>query len=223
VAAIEQAGVDHLAGLVFPGRIVEEVLDQMEEFSNSVIKQFPERHEPAGGPDRPGRVAAAARSDRGGRGTRRGRMDPGRQRSRQAASGLADLRAGRPMRPDLHFRAGSITKSFVATVVLQLVAEGRLSLDDTVQRRLPGILPDGDRITVRHLLNHTSGVPHDWATIERELVALVADQPLKLPGGHGLVVLQHRLHPARPGGGDGYRPCAGSGAGPAHLQASQAA
>ena len=42
VAAIEQAGVDHLAGLVFPGRTLEEVLEQMEEFSQTVIKQFPE-------------------------------------------------------------------------------------------------------------------------------------------------------------------------------------
>jgi alkanesulfonate monooxygenase SsuD/methylene tetrahydromethanopterin reductase-like flavin-dependent oxidoreductase (luciferase family) len=42
VAAIEQAGVDHLAGLVFPGRTVEEVLDQMEEFASTVVKQFPE-------------------------------------------------------------------------------------------------------------------------------------------------------------------------------------
>jgi probable F420-dependent oxidoreductase len=42
VAAIEQAGVDHLAGLVFPGHTVDEVLDQMEEFSSTVLKQFPE-------------------------------------------------------------------------------------------------------------------------------------------------------------------------------------
>jgi D-alanyl-D-alanine carboxypeptidase len=119
--------------------------------------------------------------------------------SQQAASGLADLRTGRPMRADLHFRAGSITKSLVATVVLQLVAEGRLSLDDTVQRRLPGILPYADRITLRHLLNHTGGVPDDWATVAqtlygsrqgrprawtpRELVALVADRPPRFPAG----------------------------------------
>jgi D-alanyl-D-alanine carboxypeptidase len=43
--------------------------------------------------------------------------------ARQAASGVADLRPGRPMRPELHFRVGSLTKSLVATVVLQLVAE----------------------------------------------------------------------------------------------------
>jgi hypothetical protein len=45
------------------------------------------------------------------------------------------------MRPELHFRAGSVTKSFVATAVLRLVAEGRLALSDTLERRLPGGIP----------------------------------------------------------------------------------
>jgi D-alanyl-D-alanine carboxypeptidase len=77
----------------------------------------------------------------------------------QAASGLADLHTGRPMRPGLTYRVGSLTKPFVATVVLQLVAEGRLALSDTVERWLPGILPYGDQVTIRQLLSHTSGVP----------------------------------------------------------------
>jgi D-alanyl-D-alanine carboxypeptidase len=113
------------------------------------------------------------------------------------ASGVADLRSGRPMRPEHRFRAASLTKPFVATVVLQLVGQRRLSLSDTVERWLPGILPYGDRITVRQLLNHTSGVP-EYALIPkrelyqgirfrswspRELVALVADQPQMFPAG----------------------------------------
>ena len=69
--------------------------------------------------------------------------------------------SGRALRATDRFRAASITKSFVATVALQLVGEGKLSLSDTVERRLPGILPYGDRITLRQLLNHTSGVPQD--------------------------------------------------------------
>ncbi|MFE5947327.1 serine hydrolase domain-containing protein [Streptomyces sp. NPDC056480] len=60
------------------------------------------------------------------------------------------------------FRVGSITKTFVATVLLQLQAEGRLDLDDPVEKWLPGVVRgnghDGRRITVRQLLNHTSGV-----------------------------------------------------------------
>jgi D-alanyl-D-alanine carboxypeptidase len=117
----------------------------------------------------------------------------------QAASGVADLRTRRRMRPRLTYRVGSVTKPFVATVVLQLVAEGRLSLSDTVERWLPGILPYGDRVTVRQLLNHTSGIPDNSleplvilytfphgrarAWTPRELVALVADQPPDFPPG----------------------------------------
>ncbi|NUR28269.1 MAG: beta-lactamase family protein [Catenulispora sp.] len=55
-----------------------------------------------------------------------------------------------------YFRIGSVTKTFVATVVLQLVDEGRIRLDDPIDRHLPGLVPNGDRITVRQLLNHTS-------------------------------------------------------------------
>ncbi|MEV3992146.1 serine hydrolase domain-containing protein [Streptomyces sp. NPDC049837] len=59
------------------------------------------------------------------------------------------------------FRAGSITKTFVATVILQLAAEGKLHLDDPVGRHLPGLLPGdaGRRVTLRALLTHTSGLP----------------------------------------------------------------
>jgi D-alanyl-D-alanine carboxypeptidase len=61
-----------------------------------------------------------------------------------------------------HFRAGSVTKTFVATVVLQLAAEQRLSLSDTVERHLPGLVRgagnDGRALTLRALLNHTSGL-----------------------------------------------------------------
>jgi D-alanyl-D-alanine carboxypeptidase len=118
---------------------------------------------------------------------------------KQAASGVADLRTGRRMRPGLTYRAGSVTKPFVATVVLQLVGEGRLSLSDTVQRWLPEILPYGDQVTVRQLLNHTSGIPDNVieplvilytvpggrfrAWTPRELVALIADQPPRFPPG----------------------------------------
>jgi len=60
------------------------------------------------------------------------------------------------------FRVGSITKTFTATVLLQLQAEGRLDLDDPVEKWLPGVVRghghDGRKITVRQLLNHTSGI-----------------------------------------------------------------
>ncbi|GAA1880771.1 serine hydrolase domain-containing protein [Streptantibioticus ferralitis] len=79
-----------------------------------------------------------------------------------AAAGVADTTTGRPARPGDRFRVGSITKTFVSTVMLQLVAEGRVSLDDTVDHRLPGVVSgngnDGRKITLRQLLNHTSGL-----------------------------------------------------------------
>ena len=61
-----------------------------------------------------------------------------------------------------HFRAGSITKTFIATVILQLAAEHRLSLSDTVEQHLPGLVHgagnDGRALTLRSLLTHTSGL-----------------------------------------------------------------
>ncbi|MFD7300240.1 serine hydrolase domain-containing protein [Streptomyces pharetrae] len=75
-------------------------------------------------------------------------------------SGVADLGTRRPVTPHDKVRIGSITKVFVATVVLQLVAEGRVDLDAPVRRVLPGLLPARfGAVTVAHLLNHTSGLP----------------------------------------------------------------
>ncbi|OSZ59070.1 peptidase [Streptomyces pharetrae CZA14] len=78
----------------------------------------------------------------------------------RGASGVADLGTRRPVTPHDKVRIGSITKVFVATVVLQLVAEGRVDLDAPVRRVLPGLLPARfGAVTVAHLLNHTSGLP----------------------------------------------------------------
>ncbi|MDA0635538.1 serine hydrolase [Nonomuraea sp. MCN248] len=78
------------------------------------------------------------------------------------SAGVADTRTGRERQPNERFRIGSAAKPFTATVVLQLAAEGKLSLDDTVDTWLPGLVKgnddDGGTITVRHLLNHTSGI-----------------------------------------------------------------
>ncbi len=79
-------------------------------------------------------------------------------RTTRLSAGHANLATRRPIRVSDRTRIGGVTKSFVATVVLQLAAEGRLSLDDSVARRLPGVIAGGDAITVRRLLNHTSGI-----------------------------------------------------------------
>jgi D-alanyl-D-alanine carboxypeptidase len=79
-----------------------------------------------------------------------------------ATSGVADRETGRPVPVNGRYRIASTTKAFVATAILQLVGEGRLSLDDSVERHLPGVVSgqgyEPDRITIRDLLQHTSGV-----------------------------------------------------------------
>ncbi|WP_370961398.1 serine hydrolase domain-containing protein [Amycolatopsis sp. cg9] len=80
----------------------------------------------------------------------------------ETRSGTGDVTTGTPYPRDAKFRAGSITKTFVATVVLQLVAEGKVDLDAPIGRYLPGLITgngnDGRQITVRNLLQHTSGL-----------------------------------------------------------------
>ncbi len=121
-------------------------------------------------------------------------------RTIRVVGGHGSLARRTPMRASDRFRVGSSTKSFVATVVLQLAGERKLALEDSVERWLPGLVPNGGQITVRQLLNHTSGLA-DYAPDEdetfirrvlakrrkawqpRELVALgTARGPLFAPG-----------------------------------------
>ncbi|MCI3928891.1 serine hydrolase domain-containing protein [Streptomyces sp. AN091965] len=84
-------------------------------------------------------------------------------RTRTYTAGVGDLATGAKVPLDGQIRAGSNTKTFTAVVVLQLVAEGKVRLDEPVETYLPGLLRgdgiDGHRITVRQLLQHTSGLP----------------------------------------------------------------
>lgn len=85
-----------------------------------------------------------------------GSLDPA---SIQAgADGQPPAWRGVPMDPGLKFQIASITKTFTAHLVLQLAQEGRLSLEDRLDRWLPGVIQMSDRITIRQLLNHTAGV-----------------------------------------------------------------
>jgi D-alanyl-D-alanine carboxypeptidase len=88
----------------------------------------------------------------------------------KGAAGWADFQAKRRAAPDDRFAIESTTKTFVATVVLQLVGERRLDLHDTVQQWLPGLFSAHPRITIRQLLNHSSGIPSDFAFSEAPLV-----------------------------------------------------
>lgn len=121
-----------------------------------------------------------------------------RARTTHAVSGIRDLSTQAPIRTGDRFRIGSNTKTFVATVVLQLVGEGRLRLTDNVERWLPAMVPGGAAITVQQLLNHTSGLydygqdprllapyeqdrGHYWPP--RDLVALATSHPPQFPPG----------------------------------------
>jgi D-alanyl-D-alanine carboxypeptidase len=93
------------------------------------------------------------------------------------AAGMADVTREVPVSEDHLFGIGSITKTFVAVVTLQLVEEGRISLDTTVVdilgKEIAGRVPGADRATIAQLLNHTSGIP-SWE-----------DDPLWIKEGRG--------------------------------------
>jgi len=113
-----------------------------------------------------------------------------------AGRGLADVETRRPIAADSVFRLGSITKQFTASVILQLVQEGRISLGDPVSRFLPDYPQPGASATIRQLLNHSSGIqpytaipgwmveantsrPHTTA----EMIAVFRDLPSPTPPG----------------------------------------
>lgn len=91
--------------------------------------------------------------------------------------GEADIETNREIQAVDKLRAGSITKTFTATAILQLVDEGLLSLDDPVDEYVAGI-PDGDKITVRQLCNHTSGL-YNYGEDE-DFVAALTENPHRI-------------------------------------------
>lgn len=128
----------------------------------------------------------------------------------RSTGGVADRDKPRPVPVDGRFRVGSTTKTFVSTVVLQLVHEGRLKLDDPVEAWLPGVVPGGHGITVRHLLNKTSGLYDFVQMLPMPPVAGGRDHdcPAVDDGGGQL------LHVAAPSGATGARSAAPSIRGP---------
>jgi D-alanyl-D-alanine carboxypeptidase len=98
-------------------------------------------------------------------------------------SGIWRDASGRTAQPEDRFGIASTTKTFVATVALQLAGEGRLSLEDGVEHWLPGLIPARRGITVRHLLSHTSGLA-DISNLPplKRVAAAAAEPPLFRPG-----------------------------------------
>ena len=132
--------------------------------------------------------------------------------TRVVTVGLADAAAKEPMRPGDTFPIASVTKPMVATAILQQVESGKLTLDDTVEKWLPGIVAKGDRMTIRQLLSHRSGVhepqsldelpPLDKLT-DRDIVKILGAKQLDFEPGT-LWLLQRRLHPAGDDLGEGH-------------------
>ncbi|MFE9120012.1 serine hydrolase domain-containing protein [Streptomyces sp. NPDC007172] len=114
---------------------------------------------PAGGLDREALAASLGAVHRAGMYGAMAEVRDGGQEWR-GATGVADVATGRPMRPRLQHRVGSATKAFTAVAVLQQVARGRIGLDAPIGRYLPETVPGerGRSITVRMLLDHTSGI-----------------------------------------------------------------
>jgi D-alanyl-D-alanine carboxypeptidase len=112
-------------------------------------------------------------------------------RSRSYAHGYADQEAHTRLTVRHRFPIASITKSMTATVVMRLVSQGRMALDDTVGRWLPGVLPRARSVTVEQLLSHGSGLPEiddgpllaKGNATPREAVAQIATKPLEFPPG----------------------------------------
>lgn len=107
----------------------------------------------------------------------------------EAATGVLNTRTGAPVTPASVFHAGSITKVWTATLILQLVDEGRLGLDDPVSEHLDTVLSEPS-VTVRHLLSHSSGIDGDAFTdtgrgddaVARFARATAATRPVFRPG-----------------------------------------
>ncbi|MGH9900297.1 MAG: serine hydrolase [Pyrinomonadaceae bacterium] len=108
--------------------------------------------------------------------------------------GKANLELGVPIEPDMVFRLGSITKQFTAVAILMLAEQGKLSLDDDLTKFLPDYPTTGQKITIEHLLTHTSGIKSytslpEWLAQWRkdiplgELIALFKDKPMDFAPG----------------------------------------
>ena len=118
----------------------------------------------------------------------------GRVILRQAV-GLADREWNVPNAPDTRFRLGSLTKQFTAAAILQLAEQGRLSIDDPISKFYADAPAAWSKVTIKHLLTHTSGIPtytaipgffardSRWPHTPDEIIRLTRDKPLEFEPG----------------------------------------
>jgi CubicO group peptidase (beta-lactamase class C family) len=79
--------------------------------------------------------------------------------------GMADLEHNVPITPDSVFEAGSVSKQFTAGSLLLLAQQGKISLDDPVRKYIPEMPDSATTVTIRQMMNHTSGL-RDWGSVE---------------------------------------------------------
>jgi CubicO group peptidase (beta-lactamase class C family) len=108
--------------------------------------------------------------------------------------GMANLELGVPIKPEMVFRIGSITKQFTAVAIMKLAEEGKLSVNDDIKKYLPDYPTHGHKITIHHLLNHTSGIK-SYTSVQailslmrkdmkpEELIDLFKNQPMDFAPG----------------------------------------
>lgn len=110
------------------------------------------------------------------------------------AFGMADLELGIAMKPEMVFEIGSMTKQMTAVAVLMLIEEGKLSLQDEITKYIPDYPVQGHKITIHHLLTHTSGIKsytsmQDWQPLWRkdltpsEMIDVFKNQPMDFAPG----------------------------------------
>lgn len=110
------------------------------------------------------------------------------------AFGMANLELNVPMKPEMVFEIGSITKQFTAVSILMLMEQGKLSLTDDITKFIPDYPAQGHKITIHHLLTHTSGIKsytgmQEWQPLWRkdmspaEMIDLFKNQPMDFAPG----------------------------------------
>ena len=119
-----------------------------------------------------------------------------------AAYGLANLELNVPVKPETVFEIGSITKQFTAAGILLLAQDGKLSVDDSISKYLKDTPEAWRKVTIRHLLTHTSGIKSytglDGFQIWRHLtqaqfIQAIGTQPMEFQPGGIMEILQYRL------------------------------
>ncbi len=117
----------------------------------------------------------------------------GRDKPVSVTMGKASLENNVPMAPESMIKIGSVTKVFTATLIHEFIEQGKLSYDTPIDKFFPGF-PEASRIQVRHLLDHTSGIPDMLQQPEvqsnmckywspKDLIALIATKPLDFEPG----------------------------------------